>query len=150
MRQTPIQAMDTIHIQAPAGAVWRVLVDVGNYPKWWPRSLGVRLLSAGPGPVGCELEIRPSGGRPFRCRVEEVRDLESIRLRYYGGFIEGTGEWRIQPNGEQTQVRYALDVVARGWLVAAVGKIVNLAGVHSRLMKTVLQGLENVVRNQAQ
>lgn len=146
MCETPIQAIDSIEIDASPEDVWRVLSDVPKYPAWWPRFLGLRLLSAGPGPVGCELEVRPFGGRPFRCRVEEVRGLESIRMQYFGGFIEGLGEWTIKAGDHRTRVTYRLDVLARGRFVRFIGKWISLAGIHSRAMEKVLQNLAEVLR----
>jgi hypothetical protein len=93
MASTPIQATDEITIQAPVGEVWPVLADVEGYPRWWPRSLGVRVWSTGGEVLGTEVEMRPSGGRSFVCRVEAVEVPTRIRMRYGGGFIEGFGEW---------------------------------------------------------
>ena len=89
--------------------------------------------------------MRPSGGRPFRCRVEAVERPLCIRMRYLGGFIEGFGEWRLEPLGTQTRVSYRLEVQAHGWLVFCLGKVMNLAGVHSRSMREVLKNLKHVL-----
>jgi len=145
MASTPIQATDEITIQAPVGEVWPVLADVEGYPRWWPRSLGVRVWSTGGEVLGTEVEMRPSGGRSFVCRVEAVKVPTRIRMRYGGGFIEGFGEWRLEPLGEQTRVSYQLEVQAHGWLVFCLGKVMNLAGVHSRSMQEVLKNLKHVL-----
>jgi len=145
MASTPIQATDEITIQAPVGEVWPVLADVEGYPRWWPRSLGVRVWSTGGEVLGTEVEMRPSGGRSFVCRVEAVEVPTRIRMRYGGGFIEGFGEWRLEPLGEQTRVSYQLEVQAHGWLVFCLGKVMNLAGVHSRSMQEVLKNLKHVL-----
>lgn len=148
MCQTPIQAIDTIEIDAEPAEVWRVLVDISNYPSWWPHLLRLRLISAGREALGSEVEIRPFGGQPFYCRVEEVRELQSIRLRYFGGGVEGQGEWRIESHRQGTRVSYRLDVLARGRLVRVISKVVSLADFHSRSMRGVLKNLEQVVRRQ--
>jgi uncharacterized protein YndB with AHSA1/START domain len=145
MASTPIHANDEITIPAPLSDVWPVLADVAGYPRWWPRSLGVRVLSTGGELLGTEVEMRPSGGRPFLCRVEAVEAPTRIRMRYGGGFIEGFGEWRLEPLGAQTRVSYQLEVQARGWLVFCLGKVMNLASVHSRSMQEVLKNLKHVL-----
>lgn len=143
--ETPIHAEDSIVIEAPVRAVWEVLVDVANYPEWWPKNLRLKRIEMGQKPIGCELEIRPAGGRPFRCRVEEVKELESIRMRYVGGFIDGSGEWYVLSQGDRTKVTYHLDVVARGLLVRWISRVVSLPRIHSRSMMEVLRCLEGVV-----
>jgi carbon monoxide dehydrogenase subunit G len=122
-----------------------VLADVGGYPRWWPPSLGLRVLSGGVEPLGTEVEIRPFGGRSFRCRVDKVDELQRMRMRYYGGFLEGFGEWRLEPAGRGTRVIYHLDVQAHGRLAAFLGNVINLARLHSRLMQGVLRNLNRVL-----
>lgn len=148
MRSTPICAIDSIIIAAPASRVWRVLKHVGGYPQWWPLSLGLRILSDQTDTLGAEIEIRPLGGRPFRCRVENVDELKSLQIRYFGGFIEGTGEWRLEPVEEGTRVSYHLDARAHGWLVAFLGRVIDLAGFHSRSMQRLLLNLEKTTLEQ--
>ena len=145
MPTTPIQATDEIMIPLPATEVWPVLADFGGYPRWWPKSLGIRVLSSGEKLLGTEVEIHPFGGRPFRCRVEAVDAPKRIQMRYFGGFIDGFGEWRLEPLGQETRVVYRLEAKAHGWLVVMLGKVLNLAWLHSRSMQTVLQDLNHVL-----
>lgn len=145
MISTPIHATDEIVIPLPATEVWPVLADFGGYPRWWPKSLGIRLRSGGAELLGTEVELRPVGGRPFRCRVEAVDVPKRIQMRYFGGFIDGVGEWRLEPSGQETRVIYTLEVEANGWLVALLGKVLNLSRIHSRSMQTILQNLANVL-----
>lgn len=148
MASTPINALDEITLPFGATEVWPVLTDIGAYPNWWPRSLHIRVL---PNPValtGTEVEIRPAGGRPFQCRVEAVEALQTMRMRYFGGFIEGIGEWRLEPCGAHTRVSYRLEAHAHGWLVVLLGKVLDLAGLHSRAMQAVLQNLGQVLEQQ--
>lgn len=145
MNSTPIHATDEIIIPHPATKVWPVLVDFAGYPRWWPKSLGIRLLSGSAGLLGTEVELRPRGGRPFRCRVERVDVPKCIQLRYFGGFIDGVGEWQLEPLGQETRVVYRLEVEVRGWLVVLLGKVLNLARIHSRFMQSVLHNLDDVL-----
>ncbi len=141
MTTTPIYATDKITISLPAIEVWPLLADFEGYPRWWPKSLEIHVLSSSEELLGTEVEIRPFGGRPFRCRVEAVDAPKRILMRYFGGFVDGTGEWRLEQLGKETQVIYRLEVQAHGWLVALLDKVLNLAHLHSRSMKTVLQNL---------
>lgn len=145
MTNTPIHATDEITIPLPATEVWPVFADFGAYSRWWPKSLEIRVLSGGVELLGTEVEVRPFGGRSFRCRVEAVDVPKRMQMRYFGGFIEGFGEWRLEPLGQETRVIYRLEAKAYGWLVVLLGKVLNLARLHSRLMQTVLQNLNHVL-----
>ncbi len=145
MISTPIRATDEIIIPLPATEVWQVLADFGGYSRWWPKSVRIRALSSDVELLGTEVEIHPVGGRPFRCRVEAVDVPKRIQLRYYGGFIDGYGEWRLQSLGQQTRVIYRLEAQARGWLVVLLGKVLDLGRLHSRSMQDVLQNLNDVL-----
>lgn len=121
-----------------------MLADVAAYPRWWPRHLGLRVLHCEAGLVGSEVEQRPFGGRPFRCRVEAVDEPFSIRTRYFG-FITGRGEWTLEASGPGTRVRYVLDVQAEGLVVAWLGRIIPLGRLHSRQMQGVFRHLERAL-----
>ena len=65
-------------------------------------------------------------------------------MRYPDGFITGTGEWRLQPLDDgSTRVTYAIDVVARGWLAAILGRLLPLPKIHSKTMQDILAALEH-------
>jgi len=142
---TPIQASDEVVVPFSPSEVWRVLTDIAAFPGWWPRRLQLRVLHCEPGLVGSEVEMRPFSGRPFRCRVEALEEPCRIRTRYHGGFITGRGEWRLEPSGSGTRVRYELDVQAEGRVVAWLGRILPLGRLHSRQMQGVLRQLERVL-----
>lgn len=150
--KTPIHATDEILIPVPKTDVWKVLAEVRNYPNWWPRSLHSRVVSGGdgPDPVGTEIELRPMGGRSFRCRVELVIPGERIRMRYSGGFIEGQGEWSIHSADSGTRVVYRLEVEAHGRLIAWIGRVMDLGRMHSRMMQEVLGNLQREVLGRGQ
>ena len=144
---TPIQATDTIELPFAAEAVWPVLRDVASYPRWWPASLRLRVIAGGGAEVvGTDLEVRPPSGRAFRCRVEELSEGRWVRMRYHGGFIEGSGAMRLEPAVGGCRVTYEMDVRARGWLVALLSRFMDLSSIHSQQMREVLRSLESVVR----
>lgn len=147
MFKTSIRASDEIVIPLPAAEVWPMLADFNGYSLWWPKSLKIRTITDGADLLGTEVELCPVGGRPFRCRVEHVEAHKHIKMRYFGGFIDGVGEWRLEPQGQETRVTYALEVEAYGWVVALLGKVLNLAKIHSRHMQSILSNLARILES---
>jgi len=139
---TPIRATDELVVAFSPAEVWRVLADVGGYPRWYPRSLRLRVLRNVAGLVGTEFELRPFGGRAFRCRIDAIDEPHSIRLQYYGGFLDGRGEWQLESCASGTRLMYAIDVNALGRLAAVLGRVLPFGRIHSRQMKGVLRQLE--------
>ena len=146
---TPIRATDERIVPYSQCEVWKVLVDIAAYPAWWPRTVGLRILHREVELVGSSFELRPFGGRSFCCRIESVEEPNMLRMRYYGGFIDGRGEWRLQPVGLKTRVVYELDVRAAGRIVAWIGRLLPLSRLHSFQMNGVLRQLEKKVEKNA-
>ncbi|MFN7731162.1 MAG: type II toxin-antitoxin system RatA family toxin [Pirellula sp.] len=142
---TPILATDERMVSFPKEAIWSVLADVAAYPHWWPRTVGLRVLSVEPEIVGSSFELRPLGGRPFRCRIESIEPQNRIRMQYFGGFIEGHGDWTLEGVGSNTRVQYKLNVLAAGKVVAWIGSLLPLNRIHSYQMRQVLRNLDNEV-----
>ncbi len=141
MTMTRIVATDEIEVAASPAMAWRLLADLPAMARWWPANPRLRILRAEPGLVGSELEIHPFGGRPFCCRVVAFEESKRLRMEYFGGFISGRGEWRLEPAGSGTRVGYELDVQAEGRLVSWIGRVIPLGSLHSRQMQGVLKRL---------
>ncbi len=141
-----IQAIDEVFLPVPVRSVWRVIADIQSYPSWWPASLGLTVQSAGNGPLGAQVEIAPSRGAPFKCRVIEVEPPTRMVMEYFGGMVSGTGEWILASSDAGTLVSYRLDARGQGWLLNILGRFMNLGAVHSRQMKGVLENLRQQLR----
>jgi uncharacterized protein YndB with AHSA1/START domain len=126
----------------PPEKIWKVLAGVADYPRWWPAEFRVRVIAATPDLIGSELEVRPTRGLGFRCRVEDVDAPRRMRMAYSGGSLEGHGEWRLERLETGTRLVYDLDVQARGWLVALLDRIISLPRVHSKQMQGILHAIE--------
>jgi len=147
MPSIPIQAVDERGMPFAAEQIWSVLEDARSYSNWYPASVRVRVLETTTVLVGTKFEIQPRGGRTFQCLVESVDAPRKMQMRYPGDFIVGTGEWRLKSlNDGGTCVTYALDVVANGWLVAMLGRVLPFAKMHSKAMQEILAQLEAEVR----
>ena len=142
MLTTPIRAVDERVLPFAPDQIWPVLADVNGYPQWYPRSLHLHVRAVTAAGIGSEVELRPRGGRAFRCRVESLEAPRRLRLRYPGDFIVGTGEWRLDAAPGGTRVVYELDVVAHGRLALLLGWLLPLGKIHSKFMREVLESLE--------
>ncbi len=142
MMTTPIRAVDERVLPFAPDQIWPVLADVNGYPQWYPPSLQLQVRTVTADGIGSVVELRPRGGRAFRCRVESLEPPRRMRMRYPGDFIAGTGEWRLEPVAGGTRVVYELDVVAHGRLAAWLGKLLPLGKIHSKFMREVLENLE--------
>lgn len=122
--------------------VWAVLADVGAYPEWWPMSLRVRVLNECAEFEGSEIEVRPVMGRTFRIRIEEIEGSRAIRLRFFGGSLEGPGGFHLmREKGGGTRIRYEMDVFTRGLAIALLSQVAPLHWIHSFRMRSVLWAL---------
>jgi uncharacterized protein YndB with AHSA1/START domain len=143
---SPIQAINERVMPFPPERVWSVLADAGNYPNWYPPTVTVRVLATTQTLAGTKFEVRPRGGRAFRCEVKDVDKPHRIQMRYPGDLILGTGEWRLESLGSgSTRVTYTIDVVANGWVAAILGRVLPFAKLHSRAMQDLLAALEHEV-----
>lgn len=142
MMTTPIRAVDERVLPFAPDQIWPVLADVNGYPQWYPPSLNLHVRTVTADGIGSEVELRPRGGRAFRCRVESPEAPCRLRLRYPGDFIVGMGEWRLDAAPGGTRVAYEMDVVATGRLAGLLGWLLPLGKLHSKLMREVLENLE--------
>ncbi len=102
---TRIRTSHEVTVPHTPDEVWRVLADVAAYPKWWPAMQGVTVLRHQGTLLGSEFEVRPFFGRAFCIRFEELEGHQSMRLRFFGGSLEGPGGFHLRHTGGSTQVR---------------------------------------------
>ena len=53
--------------------------DVNGYPQRYPPSLHLQVRAVTADGIGSEVELRPRGGRAFRCRVESLEAPRRLR-----------------------------------------------------------------------
>jgi hypothetical protein len=111
-----------VDIEAPAAAIWRVLIDFPSYPEWNPF---IRRI-VGEAKVGARLEItaQPAGRKPMTFRPT-VRVADPDReLRWLGrvllpGIFDGEHAFIIEPQTNGCRLRH--EETFTGLLVAAFG-----------------------------
>lgn len=130
-------------------SVYAALVDFENYPGWWPAELRLRVLQTTPVLVGSRFEVRPRGGS-FTCEVAQVTPEKEILIRYIDGLHRGTGLWTLEQQGDGARLCYQIDLEPQGWLPRLLSNFMDFAGMHSRGMERLFDGLERWLRAKEQ
>ena len=138
------QVTDCRTLSFGLAAVYSAMVDFENYPKWWPTELRLRLLQTTTILMGSRFEVRPRGGS-FICEVSQVVPEKEFQIQYEG-LHRGTGIWTFERQGEGTRLCYQIDLEPQGWLPRLLSNFMDFAGMHSRGMERVFDGLEGWLR----
>ena len=116
----------SIDIDAPAAAIWHVLVDFPAYPEWNPF---IRRLT-GEAKVGARLEVtvQPPNRKPmtFRPTVQVVtpeRELRWLGRVLMPGLFDGEHAFIIEPQARGCRLRH--EETFRGILVGAFSTMLN-------------------------
>ncbi|MBW8878411.1 MAG: SRPBCC family protein [Acidobacteria bacterium] len=109
--------------QAPVEAVWQLLSEPEDWPRWWPGVEKVELLERGSdGDVGTLRRFTWKSRLPYRLAFDMRTTLVDRPHRLEGraeGELQGTGIWQLQADGDWTRVRY-------DWRVATTKAWMNL------------------------
>ena len=135
-----------VDIDAPAAAIWRVLVDFPAYPEWNPFICRI----VGEARVGAKLEVtaQPANRKPMTFRPT-VRVAEADReLRWLGrvllpGIFDGEHAFIIEPSSNGCRLRH--EETFTGLLVPAFGAMLadtarSFAEVNTALKRRVEGG----------
>ena len=75
--------------------------------------------------------------------MAQVIPEKEILIQYVDGLHCGTGLWAFERQGDKTRLCYKIDLEPQGWLPRfAVELSLNFAGMHSRGMERLFDGLE--------
>lgn len=143
-----IKASDHRVFNAPPDRILPILLDVSRFSAWWPASIQFSVLKQTPDGIGSEVEIKPFGANSFYCRIESM-DASRIVMRYFKGIYSGEGIWTLTPNPEGTDVAYAVDLEITSMTVRMLAKMVDVKGLHSKLMNEVFDGLHKMLNTPA-
>jgi ketosteroid isomerase-like protein len=70
-----------------------------------------------------------------------------MRLRFFGGSLEGPGGFHLMPMENAPRVRYEIDVFARGLDVALLSQVFPLRRIYASRMRGLLRSLGGRLRN---
>ena len=142
-----IKARDEIKLKASVEDVWEVLLDISNYPVWWPKVVNLKILKLNPEIIATEFQANPLGGKSFACRVINIVPQKEISLDYYDGIYRGKGTWRIDVREGLVIVSYSVDLEIVDKSIALLSRIIPIPKLHSMVFKKILSGLEDQLNN---
>ena len=141
----PICCDNSLFIYSSKPKIFEVLLDAGNYSKWWPSR--IRFRSDEPGLLKVGSRIRISNGPlvKWTATVLEIVPNRLIRFSYGEGSWEGEAQWVLTNREGNAQVSYSVSIhPAQTWLIW-LAKLVDLERLHSREMGEILKNLKKVV-----
>jgi ribosome-associated toxin RatA of RatAB toxin-antitoxin module len=142
-----IKAHDEIKIKASIEDVWNVLLDIPNYPKWWPKLVNLKILRLNPEIIATEFQANPLGGKSFACRVINIIPHKEIKLDYYEGIYRGPGVWNIEARDGLVMVSYSVDLEIVDKSIALLSRIIPIPKLHSMIFKRILNELSEQVKS---
>lgn len=136
------QAEQEVIINAPMDRVFRIITDYENYGDFLPdmKSVTVESRHEGVAIVRFELELIMRVSYTLRLVEEPPRRL-SWTLHEAKMIAENNGGWVLEPDGDRTRARYALEVKLRGLIPKSVS---------TRLLGTTLPEMLNRFRTYAE
>ncbi|MBV9921222.1 MAG: SRPBCC family protein [Pseudonocardia sp.] len=102
-------------MDAPAGPVRDVLVDLERYPEWWPQVVAVASL----GPDDARVLCRSVLPYTLDLVLHAVRRDPSVLEVRIEGDLDGTARWELIELEGSTRLHFAQEVSVGGWLAAA-------------------------------
>lgn len=142
-----IKAQDEITINDSIEDVWKVLTDIPNYPKWWPKVVNLKILKYNPEIIGTEFQANPLGGKSFSCRVISLNLKKEIWLEYFNGIYKGAGIWKLEKEKNSITVSYSVDLEIVDKSIALLSRIIPIPKLHSMIFKKILNGLADQVKS---
>jgi hypothetical protein len=127
--------------QTPHGAarVHAALEDVEHYPEWWPQVVACLKTGEDEGVVLC----RSSLPYTLELHVSLLRRTPEVLESRVTGDLDGWVRWRVEPEGEGSQVHFEQEVAVRGALLGLASYVARpaLRWNHERMLAGARSGL---------
>jgi ribosome-associated toxin RatA of RatAB toxin-antitoxin module len=142
-----IKASDKITLEHSSDDIWKVLIDIPSYYKWWPSQVKIEVYDYSNDIVGTIFVVRPLGGQSFSCRIKSIEENKEIRLEYYDGLYRGVGFWNLESYNSATVVSYTVDLEIFNKFVVALSYILPISKIHSWVFKNIFNGLKRYLNS---
>jgi hypothetical protein len=137
------------HVCASPAAVYDVLADIANYPKWWPEVRSATRIDDESGVIRCRSFL------PFDLVVQvrhSIADQQAGLLRAsLSGDLEGFASWEIIGRDGGTDLVFDQEVVVHKALLRRLVLVARpfFRGNHDLMMRGGLKGLKQVLADRA-
>ncbi len=137
----------TAFVPASPKAVSDAVLNVGDYPKWWSRSVTTSLSkgTSGKAAVGSKIEVKLDKVT-FEYEVRKIDPGKRVEMECTGGSYRGTAVWTFEPEKKGTRVTYKVNLDAAGFLVKAMGKAVDVGAIHAKVLNSSLERLAGILK----
>lgn len=139
MQPTRYRFRHDVTLAAPVEEVHAVLVDLERYVDWWPQVRAVAKVDDDHAIAVCRSVL------PYRLELGLTALERSVRRLRVGlsGPLEGWAQWRLDPDGAGTRVRFEQEVtvVSRTMVLASYVARPVLTWNHHRMMRGAVGGL---------
>ena len=142
-----IKAYDEIQLNCLIDDVWKILTDIPNYHKWWPKTVNLKVFNFNKDIVNTQFEARPLGGKSFSCRVVSIIPNKEIKLNYFKGIYRGEGVWSIDKKDDLILVSYKVDLEIVDKPTALLSRIIPIPKLHSMIFKRILTGMVQQIKS---
>jgi len=143
---TKIKARDEIILNCSIDEVWKILINIPSYHKWWPKLVNLKVSNFNEDIVNTTFEARPLGGKSFSCKVVSVIPKKEIKLNYFEGIYRGEGVWKVENKNNLVNVSYKVDLEIVDKSIAFLSRLVSIPKLHSMIFKRILKGLAEQVK----
>lgn len=120
--------------------IFSVISDFSTYKEWFPKSVKLEDVNLSDAKIGSIVKIKV-GIISFRCELMRINNNKEIIVHYSGAY-EGNGIWYFLETGKGTKLMYEIDLEIKNPIVKILSIFINVAGIHSKMMSNIFQGLE--------
>ncbi len=135
-----ISSLDQKILNFKIEQVFDVISDFSTYNEWFPKSVKLELLNSQTEKIGSLIKIS-IGIVSFQCELMKINNNKEIIVHYSGAY-EGNGIWYFLETGKGTKLMYEIDLEIKNPIVRFLSLFINVAGIHSKMMSNLFQGLE--------
>lgn len=135
-----VSSLDQKNLNFKIEQVFDVISDFSTYSEWFPKSVKLEVLNSHKEKVGSLIKIS-IGIVSFQCELMRINKNKEIIVHYTGSY-EGNGIWYFLETGKGTKLMYEVDLQIKNPIVKVLSLFVNVAGIHSKMMSNLFQGLE--------
>ncbi len=132
----------TAYLPCSTKAACEAVLNVTEYPAWWSRSVttGLKKGLNGKAMVGSTIEVKLDKVT-FEYEVRKIDAGKRIDLECAGGSYRGPASWTFAAEKKGTRITFTIALDAHGFLMKALTKTVDVAGIHAKVLNSSLERL---------